>query len=88
MSVVVQRLHMANDKGPLVQEDDELEEAYVWQLIEMPNGRVHSRSEQAPLRAFVNGPQGGPVDSADGVWRVVTYGFNGEKNLLFALAGR
>lgn len=88
MSVVVQRLHMANDKGPLVQEDDELEEAYVWQLIEIPGGHVHSRSEQAPLRAFVSGPQGGPADSADGVWRVVTHGFNGEKNLLFALGQR
>lgn len=88
MSVVVQRLHMTNAKGPFVQEDDELEEAYVWQLIEMPSGRVHSRSEQAPSQAFVAVQKDGPVDSDDGVWRVVTHSFNGESQLLFALGQR
>lgn len=88
MSVVVQRLHLANGRGPLVQEDDELEEAYVWQLVDQGTGRLYSRSEQAPDRALAHTPHAEPFDSDDAVWRVVTSGFSGDDRLMFVLGQR
>jgi signal transduction histidine kinase len=72
LSLAVDALHQANAHQELVLPDDELEEQYVWQVIERSSGRVHSRSEQAPTQALASVPAVSTSDGHGGVWHTVT----------------
>ena len=79
-------LHRQGQGQTIAQTHAEYEEHLVWQIIDAQTGEVSGRSHKAPPEALLLHPEPQPRDSEDGLWRVMTFGFqnDGQHFLLVA----
>ena len=66
--------------------DAEYEEHLVWQVVDSASGAVLGHSHKAPTRALLSHRLEQPGSSADGVWRVITFGFRNNPGQLLVVA--
>ncbi|MDD2730151.1 HAMP domain-containing sensor histidine kinase [Malikia sp.] len=71
-------LHRQGQDQQIAQTHGEYEEHLVWQIIQLQTGEVVSQSHKAPVQALLPTPDPQPRNTADGLWRVMTFSFQGD----------
>ena len=82
-------LHRQGQDQQIAQVHAEYEEHLVWQIIQVQTGEVVRQSHKAPARPLLLTPDPQPRDTADGLWRVMTFPFKNDPQhfLLVAQSG-
>lgn len=83
-------LHRQGQDQTIAQTHAEYEEHLVWQIIQVQTGAVVSQSHKAPAQALLLTPAPQPRNTADGLWRVMTFPFQNDPRhfLLVAQSGQ
>ena len=72
---VIAVLHQQGLDQAMAQVHAEYEEHLVWQVVERRTGVLVARSHRAPAQALLLTTDPVPRDTPDGLWRVVSFGF-------------
>lgn len=71
-------LHRQGQEQTIAQTHVEYEEHLVWQIIDVQTGKVTDQSHKAPAEPLLLRPEPQPRDTEDGLWRVMTFGFQND----------
>ncbi len=71
-------LHQQGLHQTIAQTHAEYEEHLVWQIIQVQTGKVVGQSHQAPAQPLLLTPDPQPRNTADGLWRVMTFSFQND----------
>lgn len=71
-------LHRQGQEQTIAQTHAEYEEHLVWQIIDVQTGKVTGQSHRAPAEPLLLRPEPQPCDTEDGLWRVMTFGFQND----------
>ena len=75
---VIAVLHQQGLDQAMAQVHAEYEEHLVWQVVERQTGALVAQSHKAPARALLLTLDAEPRDTPDGLWRVVSFGFQND----------
>lgn len=74
-------LHRQGQEQTIAQTHVEYEEHLVWQIIDVQTGKVTDQSHKAPAEPLLLRPEPQPRDTEDGLWRVMTFGFQNDHSI-------
>ena len=83
---VIAVLHQQGLDQAMAQVHAEYEEHLVWQVVERQTGALVAQSHKAPARALLLTLDAEPRDTPDGLWRVVSFGFQNDPGYLLLVA--
>ena len=75
---VLAALHQQGQDQTIAQAHAEYEEHLVWQIIHVQTGEVVAQSHKAPTGPLLLAPSPQPSDTADGLWRVMSFSFQND----------
>ena len=83
---VIALLHQQGLDQAMAQSHSEYEEHLVWQIIQPETGLLAARSHKAPERPLQLTLASEPRDTSDGLWRVVSFGFQNDPQHILLVA--
>lgn len=83
---VIAVLHQQGLDQAMAQVHAEYEEHLVWQIVERQTGVLIAQSHKAPPRPLLLTADSKPHNTPDGLWRVVSFGFQGDPGHILLVA--